>query len=177
MFVNLLSMDERAAALEKQLGWTSVLVQGKNCTLNASKAGMVNLVSGGSLETNQKAVRTPKKVHVLLDPVNEREKTFDTAIAQIARDNQIAIGFSLSSFLKSKGIQRVKLFKNAAYAVKICLKQKNPIVLVTGAETELGARAPEDLAAFATLLGLTKQQALWAVSKTPQAIIETAQRD
>ena len=128
----------------------------------------LKIKKGGTLELNRKAVRS--KIQVLLDPVSVK-KEFDTAVAQIAKDNKIAIAFSVSSFLKQKGINRVRLLKNMQEAVAICLKKKNSIIICSNAEEENQLKDKEILIGFGTILGMTRNQAKWAVNQVYEDLV------
>ena len=132
--------------------------------------GKINIFLGGDLKINQAAVR--KKIQVLLNPVNEKTKNFDSATARIAKENNICIGISLSSILEKKGIDRIKLLKNLMFMVKICMKMKTDLTILSGARNKLEMRPPRDLASVLIMLGLTEPQALWAISETPKALLE-----
>ena len=54
----------------------------------------LKIKKGGTLELNRKIVRI-KANQILLDPA-AASKVFDTAVAQIAKDNNVAIAFSVS---------------------------------------------------------------------------------
>jgi RNase P/RNase MRP subunit p30 len=156
-FCDLLVFDKECVDYGRKLGWTRVV------------CGQANVVVGGDLEKNRAAVRR-KGVDVLLDPVDERRHEFDTAVAQIAKDNGVAIGFSLASMLRVKGAARARLIRNATFAMTICRKMRVPVVIVSGARNVYGMRAPLDLAAIGEVLGLEPLQAVWAVSEAPSKI-------
>jgi ribonuclease P/MRP protein subunit RPP1 len=122
----------------------------------------LKIVKGGSLEKNRKAVRS--KIDLLLDPTTNKGLEFDSAVAQVAHDNNVAVGFSLDSMI-SQGDKFPGLLRNIKFAVKLCLKKKADIVIITGAKDKYGVRTPKDLIAIGELLGLTRPQAVWAISE------------
>jgi len=124
---------------------------------------------GGELELNRKIVRT-KEVQILLDPVSYT-KEFDTAVAQMARDNNVAIAFSLSKLLEMNGLKQVIYLRNLKEAVKITQRKKAVIIICTNAKNEHQLRTPELLIAFGQLIGLTKQQARWSLNQAYEGII------
>ena len=133
------------------LGFEKVF-NGKNLKINL----------GGILEKNRKAVR--QKNTILLDPVL-RDKAFDTAVAQIAKDNNVTIAFSFNSLLRQNGLDRVRTLKNIQEAVKICQKMKNNILICSAASDKWEQRDPQVLTGFGTILGLTLPQAKWSLSE------------
>ncbi len=149
---------EEARKHEKKLGFEKMLL-----------ASELRLKKGGSLEANRKAVRT--KTDVLLDPVSPTGLFFDTAVAQVAKDNNVVIAFSLNSLLSLKGVQRVKMLANMQKALGICLKMKNEVMVISHAEDEYGARDALSLVGLGVLLGLSKPQALWVVSNVYEGLV------
>jgi len=123
----------------------------------------VKIKQGGSLELNRKIVRT-KGVQVLLDPVSFT-KEFDTAVAQIAKDNNVSIAFSLNSVLNLKGVSQVLYLRNLKEAVKICLKQKNNILICSNARDESRLKDANVLIGFGMFLGMSKPQAKWSLNQ------------
>jgi RNase P/RNase MRP subunit p30 len=166
--------DAKCVESGKKLGFKRVLCSEINYCERSIKLvkGKFNVAKGGSLETNREAVRKP--VHVLLDPVDVTRRFFDTAVAQIAKDNGVAIGISLASLLAVRGPNRARLLRNVIYMLKICRKLRNDVIIVSGASDPLGMRYPQDLASIGSLLGLDRPQSEWAVSQAPAAVIERA---
>ena len=130
----------------------------------------VKIEEGGELELNRKIVRT-KKIQVLLNPVSVT-KEFDTAVAQIAKDNEVTIGFSLNSVLKLKGVQQVLYLRNMKEAVKICLKMRNNIIICSDAKKETELKSSFALIGFGVFLGMTKQQAKWSLNQAYEMLLE-----
>jgi RNase P/RNase MRP subunit p30 len=126
-------------------------------------ASQLRIRKGGTLELNRKAVRTP--TDVLLDPVSAQDKAFDTAVAQLAKDNGISVAFSVRSVLEVRGLDRVRLLRNIVFAARICMKMRVNTMIVSGAADSYGLRDPELLMAFGQLIGLTKSQSEWSISE------------
>lgn|GEM_PF-4268823 len=129
----------------------------------------IKIKQGGELELNRKIVRA-KGVQVLLNPVSFT-KEFDTAIAQIAKDNEVSIAFSLNSVLKLKGIQQVLYLRNMKEAVKICLKKKNNVIICSNAQEENELKDINLLIGFAMFLGMTMPQAKWSLNQAYEGLI------
>ncbi|MFH0986727.1 MAG: RNase P subunit p30 family protein [Candidatus Micrarchaeota archaeon] len=147
------------------------IVQNEKCAVVGQNMGFAQCFTpkqlkirrGGGLEQNRKAVRS--SIDVLLDPATEERLEFDTAVAQLAFDSKIAVVFSLNSVLAARGAAKARLIKNMQSAVAICQKLKCNIAVVSNADEPVELRYPNDLIAFGTLLGMTKLQSKWAVSK------------
>ena len=150
-------MNKESTEFAQKFGFEKVLVaDGK-------------IVVGGTLEKNRRAVRS-KNTKVLLDPASE-SREFDTAVAQIAKDNDVVIAFSISSLLGKRGMDRIRLLKNMQTAVEYCKKAGNQIMIISGARNKYEMRNPKTLVAFGLLLGLTKPQAIWAISDVYEGLI------
>lgn len=148
------------------------IVHNKECLRLCEKLGFervftdreIKIVRGGTLSKNRKIVRT-KGIHVLLDPTTPKKLEFDSAVAQVAHDKDIAVGISLASLLETSGLDRVGLIRNLKFVIELCKKKNTEIVLISGANDVYGMRTPQDLASVGVMLGLTKPQALWSVSQ------------
>jgi len=177
-YYDLLTFDKECTAFGKKLGFDKVLSAPADVNfIDARKPndiravkGKLNVVKGGNFEVNKAAVRKPG-IHMLLDPVSAEEHYYDTATANIAKKNNVAIGISLSSLLDTYGLNRVKLLRNVRSAVAIAVKTNN-IVIVSGASDNFGIRAPQDLASLGALIGLDFPKSLWCVSEAPKALLE-----
>lgn len=124
-------------------------------------ASELKIKKGGALELNRKAVRTAR---ILLDPVSPQDKAFDTAVAQIAKDNDVAIAFSVKSVIDAKGLDKVRILRNICFAVEICKKMKNNVMIVSNASDKFDSKDAVVLMAFGQLIGLSKTQAQWSIS-------------
>src|SRR3989338_7564206 len=114
-------------------------------------------VLGGSANLNKFAVSS-NFVDFLIAPAGYGKNEFDTAIAQIASDNQKPIAIPFAQFLNCSGFQRSMLFKNYFFVVKIMKKFRLNALFFSGAKKESELRAPQDFASFANLLGFSKEQ-------------------
>ncbi len=138
-----------------------------------SPAKPVKSTKGGTEEANKKIARS--RTQVLLDPMDSGKMTIDTATLQVAKDNDIAIAVTFRQFLNASKFKRIRLIVAYRKLIQLCLKKKNRIILASGAEDEFELRSPEQLIAFGVFLGLTRQQAKWAISKAPEYVMEAQQ--
>ncbi|MBI2530083.1 MAG: hypothetical protein HYW05_02990 [Candidatus Diapherotrites archaeon] len=128
-------------------------------------------VIGGSANANKFAVSS-NFVDFLIAPAGYGKNEFDTAIAQIASDNQKPIAIPFSQFLNSGGFQRSMLFKNYLFAVKIMKKFRLNALFFSGAKKEGELRAPQDFSAFANLLGFSKEQGGRFIGRYAETILQ-----
>lgn len=153
------------------------LIQNRSLKTSALDFGFENYIDsselivrrGGTLEANRAAVRT--KTDVLLDPVSAQDKAFDTAVAQLALDNDISIAFSVKSVKSVYGLDRVRLIRNMCFAMEICKKMRNNILIVSNASTVYELKDATILSSFGQLLGLSKPKALWSISEAYEGIL------
>ena len=113
-----------------------------------------------------------RSVDILLDPVDSRNRYFDTAMARMAKEHGVAIGVSLDSMLGTNDPRRINIMRNLNFMIHLCKKMNTNVVLVSGARDIYGMRAPLDLAAVGVLIGLDVSQARWAVSRVPESIFK-----
>lgn len=135
-----------------------------------SPAKPVRFVRGGTEEANRKAVRG--NAALLLEPLEGGKMSIDSASLQVARDNDVTIGISFRQFLKAGKFKRIRLLVAYRKLVRLCMRMRARILLTSGAENEFELRSPEQLIAFGVFLGLTRQQAKWALSEVPEYLTE-----
>ncbi|NYZ79741.1 hypothetical protein H0N95_00650 [Candidatus Micrarchaeota archaeon] len=149
--------NEKLSPLAKENGFDEFILASK-----------LSIKKGGTLEANRKIVNS--KTRILLDPVSAEDRAFDTAVSQIAKDNDIAIAFSVKSVVESRGLDQIRLLRNIRFAVDICLKMRNNIIIITNAADEYELRDALSLQAFGELIGLSKTQAFWAMTNAYDGI-------
>tara|TARA_Y100000310_G_C20651012_1_gene799439 strand:+ start:1417 stop:1908 length:492 start_codon:yes stop_codon:yes gene_type:complete len=118
------------------------------------------VVQGGDEKVNRLAVET-RKVDVLLSPEKNSKKDFmffrnsglNQVLCKLANKNKIAIGFSFSDVLNSKGRGRSKILARMAQNVKLCKKYKVKMMFSSFAKDKYELRSETILASFAKILG------------------------
>ena len=128
-------------------------------------------VKGGNISLNKFAVNH-KSVDFIVHPVSSGKLEIDTAIARLAKENNVKLNFMLSDFLSVEGFHRSMMFKNALMAVKLLKKFKAEALFFSGAKEASGLRQPKDLAGLAFLLGFTPEQAKRLAEKVPGKMVE-----
>ncbi|MCD6414390.1 MAG: hypothetical protein J7L23_02055 [Candidatus Diapherotrites archaeon] len=172
VYYDLLAKTMKAREVAEELGFkTYPFVELQPEELDrAYDSTKVVFVRGGTLEQNKKIVRSP--CDVILDATS-----VDSAVVQVAIDNNVTFGISLHQFLYSKKLRRAKLIGFYTRLVKLYNNMGANIVLVSGATNNFEARPPEQLASLGMLLGQTKRQAKWSISKVPESIISRKKGD
>lgn len=121
--------------------------------------GKVDLIAveGGNVTINKFAV-SAAGINLLLNPYKEGRLSFDTAIARIASENRVKVGITFSLFLQARGFNRINLFKNYSFIVKLIQKFKAPVKIFSGASELNEVRSIKDLNAFMVLLGYSREK-------------------
>ncbi len=96
---------------------------------------------------------------------------FDEAEAELASNSQASLEIEIKPLLTLKGPARIRLFSALQKEVATAKSFQVPIVISSGATSELLLRKPLEMAALTTLFDLDKPSALNAVSKYPMAIV------
>ena len=101
---------------------------------------------------------------MLLDPhlgnrrdfVHHRNSGLNQVLCKLAKDNDIAIGFSLSSVLRSK--EKGKYIGRMMQNIRLCRKYKVKMVIGSFAENKNEIRGLQDIQAFFKVIGMTGKE-------------------
>ncbi len=131
----------------------------------------VILVHGGDLKINRAATEDPR-VDILSHPYRNR---FDSGINHVlavkAAENSVAIEINLKYFLLTRPNQQYRVLNQFRQIMKLHRKYDVPVIITSDTSSFYGLRNPRDILALAACFGMTKDEALIALSKTPQEII------
>ena len=103
---------------------------------------------------------------------NMRQRFFDNQEAELAASALAALEIELAPILQLMPSSRIYLLSRLRKEVLIAKRAKVPIILSSGATTELLMRGPYDNAATTTLFDMPMEAALKALSSDPLAIVE-----
>ncbi|MDP3918455.1 MAG: RNase P subunit p30 family protein [Nanoarchaeota archaeon] len=111
-------------------------------------------------------VLSSKYVDILLDPhinrrkdyLHHRDSGLNQVLCKLAKENNIAVGFSLSSILKSK--DRAKLIGRMMQNIKLCRKYKVPMVIGSFAKNNSQTRNFKDIQSLFKILGMTGKEVI-----------------
>jgi|SRR3989344_3909640 len=117
------------------------------------------IVEGGDDELNRKVLDS-KFVDILLDPhqgyrkdkIYQKDSGLNEVLCQLAKENDIAIGFSLSLILNSN--RRGELFGRIIQNIKLCKKYKVKMIIGTFAKNKSELRNEKDDEALFKILGM-----------------------
>jgi|GEM_PF-6780455 len=156
---------------EKELGYFKVHGKDVNYVEKGYKTdkNKINILEAGDLKRNKKIIRT-NNADVLLNPVEPDERPFDTSIAEIARENDVAVAITLKKLLEYRGTDKIKYFRSLQYLGKILRRRKCPLIITSRAKEKLEMRKPMDLASIAHIAGYSKEEALETISNNVEKI-------
>ncbi len=89
----------------------------------------------------------------------------DDGLVRVVAESENVFEIPLYYFLHSAHVHRAKLFDEAAAFLKKCLKLKAPFVFTSRAESEFDLKSPREIIAVGECLGLTREQAVFALSE------------
>jgi RNase P/RNase MRP subunit p30 len=121
------------------------------------------VIKGGKDKFNRMVVSS-KYVDILLDPhlgkrrdfIHHRNSGLNQVLCKLAKQNNVAIGFSFSSILDSK--DRGRSIGRIMQNIRICRKYKVPIVIGSFAKTNVKTRNFTDIQSFFKIIGMTGKE-------------------
>ncbi len=136
--------------------------------------GKVSLVTvhGGDDKINRAAVENAK-VDILAHPCGERgEGGLNHVLVRYAAENGIAIDFNINALIHSRRADRARILSKMREILKLVRKYNAPILLTSHAHSIYDLRAPREMVALAALFGMSKEEAVHALSDIPQGILD-----
>jgi ribonuclease P/MRP protein subunit RPP1 len=100
------------------------------------------------------------------------KRFFDRAEAELASNSLAALEIDVKPLLVLEGPARVRLLSSLRRETAIAREFHVPIVVSSGATSEMLLRKPREQAALAALFDLSEASALEAVSQNPMAIVK-----
>jgi len=128
------------------------------------------IVRGSADKFNRSAVEATD-VDILSLPFGIKDGGLDHVIAKSASDRGIALEFDVGSLIRYRGGKRVHMIAELEQRLMLARKFKVHIVLTSGAKLIHDMRGPRELIALASLFGMTKGEAIEAMTVTPAAIL------
>jgi RNase P/RNase MRP subunit p30 len=137
--------------LRRRFELVGVVCENKEVARQAAKDRRVDLLSFQSLDY--------------------RSRFFDWAEAELASSSLAALEIDLKPLLVLEGPSRVRLLSCLRREVSIANEFHVPVIISSGVSSRQLLRKPREMAAFASLFGLSEVTALDAVSINPLAIV------
>jgi ribonuclease P/MRP protein subunit RPP1 len=136
------------------------------------KKADIILVHGGDLKINRAATEDPR-VDILSHPYRSR---FDGGVNHVlavkAAENRVALEINLKYFLLTRPNQQYRVLNQFQQIMKLHRKYGVPVIITSDTSSFYGLRNPRDIIAMAACFGMTNDEAMSALSKTPQEIIQ-----
>lgn len=128
----------------------------------------VNLVfaRGGTVAKNRKLLKSTN-INVLSHPY-----PFDSYQARLAAENSIALELCFKELETTTGYLRAKVLTRLFTTVNLAKKYHAPLVITSGATSEIEVKAPRTLVAFGKVLGLDYPEAKACIWNVPKSILE-----
>jgi len=123
------------------------------------------IVKGENEEINRAAVETAG-LDILLQPVK-----FNHILARMAGDNSIVIGFNTGSIIRMRGEARIRELRIMRTNLKYARKYDLQMILTGSPYSHYDLRSPREMAALASLFGMTEKEAADAMSAVPLGIL------
>lgn len=113
-----------------------------------------------------------RRVDLLLFQSEPHLRFFDKAEAELASGSFAALEIEIYPLIAFSGFRRVRLLSRLRVEVEVAGRFGVPVVLSSGASSELFMRGPRELAALASLFETPLPTALKAVSDFPLALVK-----
>lgn len=133
------------------------------------------IVQGGADKLNRSAIETAD-MDILSLPLGIKEGGFDHVIAKSIADKGIALEFDMGSLIRYRGGKRVHAISELGQRLMLARKFEVNMVLTSAARSIYDIRGPRELAALASLFGMTKEEAIRSMTATPATILERKRR-
>jgi ribonuclease P/MRP protein subunit RPP1 len=128
-------------------------------------------VTGGDEELNRAALET-EGLDILMQPAQ-----FNNVLAKAASDNSVAIGFNVGLLIRLRGEARVRELMIMRENLKHARKYELSMILTSNASSIHDIRSPREMAAVAGLFGMSKEEAVDAMSAAPLEILRRKKPD
>ncbi|MFA5887524.1 MAG: RNase P subunit p30 family protein [Candidatus Nanoarchaeia archaeon] len=140
---------------------------GFDLIINANARGSIRIAEGNE-ETMRQLVESKRADIIAIteripkDSLHFRRTAIDSVICELARKKGIVLAFSFSSILNSR--DRALVMGRMMQSIRLCRKHKVKMAFASFARDKWEMRAPEELKAFARVLGMTPSEAESAVN-------------
>lgn len=177
-YIDLNIVNQELAAFARSLGWdeactTRVFNLRSNKELNllfSSKIDGLTVVESENAEFLKRALKSKKRF--LINSCLAKDFHRDNVLVRAAMEAKVAFEVPLHDFVNSSFVQRAKIITQLRSFLRMCVKFKVCYIFTSRAETKWELKSPREVIAIAELLGLTYEQAAYAISESPSKIIE-----
>lgn len=121
----------------------------------------------GGVESVNRAGVEMQELDVLSSPGR-----INHVLAKFASENGVALEFDLGALIRTRGWERSELLSVYRNNLRLVRKYRVPVLLTATPRCCYDFRAPREMVALAMLFGMTKEEAVHALSMTPRRILE-----
>ena len=130
------------------------------------------IVAGGDYSINRAACENPK-VDILAHPEKGRnDNGLDEPCLNSAKKNSVAIEVNFREILHSYRGLRSRSLRNITKNIHLCEAFKVPMILTSGAQSVWDMRAPREVIAIVSMLGMNLGRAFSLMTIIPEKIID-----
>ena len=161
----------------RKLGFAGVGISGKN--INEISANSYPEARAGDKGKNKLPVLTSNNADVLKTAARSREFrvlhqpnfTPDVGLMRLMAQNKKIFEIPANALILSNGLERAIIISKMRTFIKFCLKFRVDFALSSRATNEFEVKTPGELVAIGEALGLSRDQAIRAVSVVPESVI------
>lgn len=136
------------------------------------KESDVLIVHGGDQKINRAASEDPQ-VDIISHPyLNRKDCGINHVIGKKAADKGVAIELNIRYLSKTSSHLRYKVLAYFREILKLQRKFRFPLIITSHAHSIYDLHTPQDIIALTRCFGMDKEEAISAISKTPQNIID-----
>ncbi len=128
-------------------------------------------VHGGDDNINRAALENPR-VDVLCHPETANGSGINHVLARLAAKNKVAMEFSMHPIIHQRGGQRSKAITYMRRNLMLARKYRVMMTLTACPRSICDFRAARELVALASIIGMTKEEAVQALTVTPKTLID-----
>ncbi|HTX61455.1 MAG TPA: RNase P subunit p30 family protein [Methanobacterium sp.] len=132
----------------------------------------VIMIHGGDQRINRSACEDPR-VDIISNPYyNRRDCGINHVMARKAAQNQVAIELNIKHLSRTSSHLQYRILNYYREIVKLKRKFNFPLIITSDAQSIFDLHSPLDLIALSRCFGMEQEEAISALSETPQNIIE-----
>ncbi|MEW6329663.1 MAG: RNase P subunit p30 family protein [Candidatus Micrarchaeota archaeon] len=160
-----------------EMGFAGIGISGKNVeevSETGSRAAQksknrIPILTSNNIEFLKKAARS-HEFRVFHQP----NFTPDVGLLRSMAQNRKIFEIPVNALLLSSGVERAILISKMRAFLKFCLKHRVEFALTTRANNEFETKTPGELISIGEVLGLSRDQAVRALSVVPESVLRKA---
>lgn len=142
-----------------------------NSMINKSYKESECVIAVGDTEKVNRSIVENPHVDILSLPLDSKCCILDHVVAKFAAYRGIALEFDVGCMIRYRGGKRVLAINELKQRLMLARKFKLNLVLTSGAQSIYDLRSPQDLIALSYLVGMTKNEAIHAMTDYPKNLL------